>query len=72
MTDTSAPAKAGSAPSPWASSRRVDFGRQVTSERIDEHLTAFRAAGGVIEVLGNTPIHKPWRAATRGTGKPAE
>lgn len=52
--------------------RRAETGRQITSEHLDAHLEAFRAAGGVVEVLGNTPIHKPWRAATRAPAKPAE
>jgi len=71
VTDTSASTSRAAPPhSPFA--RRIDVGRQITSERIDEHLAAFRAAGGVVEVLGNTPLHKPWRAAARGAAKPAE
>ncbi|MGY3266749.1 MULTISPECIES: hypothetical protein [unclassified Lysobacter] len=38
--------------------RRVDLSRQITSEHINEHLAAFEAAGGHVEVLGNTPTRK--------------
>lgn len=73
MTDTRAPSPYPPSPAPPTTfARRLDVGRQITSERIDEHLAAFRAAGGVVEVLGNTPLHKPWRAATRSPAKPAE
>lgn len=73
MTETSAPSRFPQAPAHATSlARRTDVGRQITSERIDEHLAAFRAAGGVVEVLGNTPLHKPWRAATRSPAKPTE
>ena len=73
MTDPRAPTSLPRSPAPPATfARRTDAGRQITSERIDEHLASFRAAGGVIEVLGNTPLHKPWRAATRSPAKPAE
>lgn len=47
--------------SPALSPRRADVSRELTREHISEHLAAFRAAGGTVEVLGNTPIH---RAAT--------
>lgn len=54
-------------PPPAATSaftRRTDLGRQITSERISEHLAAFEASGGIVERLGNTPIsHAPRREA---------
>lgn len=55
------------APSHPAFARGGDSGRQLTSERLDQHMAAFRAAGGKVEVLGNTPLHKPWRAAGKTT-----
>lgn len=41
--------------------RRADIGRQITSEHINEHLAAFEASGGVVEVLGNTPLQRDMR-----------
>lgn len=38
--------------------RRPDISREITSERISEHLAAFQAGGGTVEVLGNTPLLK--------------
>lgn len=60
---TKPPAPPPQSPSPFA--RRPELGRQLTSDHIDAHLAAFHAAGGVVEVLGNTPIHKPWHPTTR-------
>jgi hypothetical protein len=50
-TKTSTPASA-----PF--NRRADVSRQITSEHISAHMAAFRAAGGTVEVLGNTPMLK--------------
>ena len=38
--------------------KTADLSKDVTSERIADHLEAFRAAGGTIEVLGVTPVLK--------------
>lgn len=38
--------------------RRTDVSRQITSEHISAHMAAFAAAGGRVEVLGNTPMLK--------------
>ncbi len=38
--------------------KTADLSKDVTSERIADHLDAFRAAGGTIEVLGVTPVLK--------------
>lgn len=38
--------------------RRADVSRQITSEHISAHMAAFAAAGGRVEVLGNTPMLK--------------
>jgi hypothetical protein len=79
------------APTPAASTSRIfgtgksgDRGASVTSERIAEDLATFRAAGGRIEVLGNTrsltrigvdPAPAATAPSTRetkaATGKPA-
>ena len=53
-----------------AYARRPDLSKQVTSDRIDEHLAKFLAAGGVVEVLGNTDWAK--RAATNAAVKPSK
>lgn len=59
-------------PSPAFGTR--DIGRDISSANIDAHMAAFLKAGGKVEVLGNTPIHKPWRAAgaaASATAKPS-
>lgn len=38
--------------------RRPDLSRQLTSERIREHLATFEAGGGKVEVLGTTTVLK--------------
>jgi hypothetical protein len=43
--------------------KQADQSKDVTSERIADHLEAFRAAGGTIEVLGVTPVLKRLAAA---------
>ncbi len=43
--------------------KTADLSKDVTSERIADHLAAFRAAGGAIEVLGVTPVLKRLGAA---------
>lgn len=54
MTTKRAPAKTASLPYRKA----ADLSKDVTSERIADHLAAFRAAGGTIEVLSVTPVLK--------------
>lgn len=41
-----------------SSVRRADASRGLTSEHIDEHLAAFAAAGGQVEVLPTTQVLK--------------
>ncbi|HEY4560188.1 MAG TPA: hypothetical protein VIG54_05555 [Lysobacter sp.] len=53
-----------------AYARRPDLSRQITSDRIDEHMAKFIASGGVVEVLGNTDWNK--RQATAAVVKPAK
>ena len=38
--------------------RRPDLSRQITSAHIADHVAAFQAAGGTVEVLGVTPVLK--------------
>jgi hypothetical protein len=38
--------------------RKPDTSRDLTSERIAQHMNAFQDAGGTIEVLGTTPVLK--------------
>ena len=54
------------APNDSAFVRRADVGRQITSERISEHLAAFVASGGIVERLGNTPISRTLRPEPTG------
>lgn len=54
MTRKQVPGKAAAAPFRKA----ADQSKDVTSERIADHLAAFHAAGGTIEVLGVTPVLK--------------
>jgi hypothetical protein len=54
-----------------AYARRPDLSRQITSDRIDEHMAKFLASGGVVEVLGNTDWNKrPAPAAVVKSAKP--
>lgn len=41
-----------------APGRKADTSRELTSERIAQHMDAFRAAGGTVEVLGTTSMLK--------------
>ncbi|MFZ5656678.1 MAG: hypothetical protein ACOY37_06415 [Pseudomonadota bacterium] len=43
--------------------RRADVSRQITSEHISAHMAAFKARGGTVEVLGNTPMLKNLKPA---------
>jgi hypothetical protein len=54
MSRNKAPAPAASTSRIFGSGKSGDRGAGVTSERIAEDLATFRAAGGRIEVLGNT------------------
>ncbi|HVI59931.1 MAG TPA: hypothetical protein VM619_13810 [Luteimonas sp.] len=54
MSRSKAPAPAASTSRIFGSGKSGDRGANVTSERIAEDLATFRAAGGRIEVLGNT------------------
>ncbi|AXK72133.1 hypothetical protein DWG18_07455 [Lysobacter sp. TY2-98] len=58
-------------PSASSSTRRSDVSRDLTREHISEHLAAFRAAGGVVEVLGNTPIHRSTPPSGKSASKSA-
>lgn len=56
-------------PQSTSTARRNDQSRQLTSEHIADHLAAFRAAGGTVEVLGNTQVLK--RLQPAATPEPA-
>lgn len=45
--------------------------KTLTSERIAADIAAFNRAGGHIEVLGNTPFHKPQEAKAPADAKGA-
>ncbi|TBR14387.1 MAG: hypothetical protein EPO46_00800 [Lysobacter sp.] len=42
----------------YAPGRKAETPRDLTSDRIAEHLASFRASGGQVEVLGNTRVLK--------------
>jgi len=53
-------------PSNAGSGRKGETSRELTSERLAEHMRAFAAAGGRIEVLGTTVTLKRLAEATAG------
>ena len=57
-------------PSAQGSGRKTESSRELTSERLAQHLDAFAAAGGRIEVLGTTVTLK--RLAGEPEKQPAD
>ncbi|GAB6197193.1 hypothetical protein [Lysobacter xanthus] len=67
--NTRTPIRPPASPTPYT--RRPDLSRQITSAHIADHVAAFQAAGGTVEVLGTTPVLKRLKPDAEPAAKPA-